>query len=138
MNQLWIPEGHHYDLHIVRGPRGAGAGAFTGGGWKLLWHTTQSPWDWADDGADYLVRERKEPHFIIGGRKGLDHPVVHQMLPLNEAARALGNDNGDHYQTNRANVIQVEIAAMADEMGNFDHYRALANRSSCIACRSRT
>jgi hypothetical protein len=132
MNQLWLPEGHHYDLHIVKGPRGTGAGAFTGGGWKLLWHTTESDWYWADAGATYLVRAKKEPHFIIGGRRGLDHPVVVQMLPLNEAGRALGNDNGDHYETNRANVIQVEIAAKAENMGDFDHYRALANLAALI------
>lgn len=132
MDTLWLPEGHTWDLHIIHGPIGAGAGSFTGGGWKLMWHTTESPWTWADDGASYLVRERKEPHFIIGGRRGLEHPVVHQLLPLDVAGRALANNVGDGYQTNRANVIQVEICGSASEMATFGHYRALANLAELI------
>jgi len=132
MDRNWLPEGHTWDLHIVHGPRGRGAGDFTGGGWKLIWHTTESPWTWADDGASYLVREGKEPHFIIGGRRGTEHPVVHQMLPLDVAGRALENNVGDGYQTNRANAIQVEICAAASEMATFGHYRALANLAELI------
>jgi len=73
-----------------------------------------------------VIGNRVAPHFVIGGRKGLKHPVVRQLVPLNRAGRALGNDGDDGYQTNRADAIQVEIC-WAGAFTNFDHYQALAN-----------
>lgn len=132
MNELWLPEGHVWDLHISNDVRADDAGDFTGGGWKLCWHTTETSWDWAKVGAQYLDDARKAPHFIIGGASDAEHPYVYQLLPLNRAGRALGNDTSDGYQTNRANVIQVEICGKAAAMSWFAHYRALANLFTLI------
>jgi hypothetical protein len=32
MNELWLPDGHHWDLHIELNRSGNDAGSFTGGG----------------------------------------------------------------------------------------------------------
>jgi hypothetical protein len=67
------------------------------------------------------------PHFIIGGRAGLDHPVVIQTVPLNRAARALAHPSGP--ETNRACAVQVEICGFAAEAHNWTEarYKAFAN-----------
>lgn len=126
IDKLWLPTGHHWDLHILH-YQDRDAGPFTGGGWKLCWHTTESPWGAVDAMQAVLDKKDAAPHLLIGGRPGTLHPWVVQMVPFNRAARALENDAGDGYQTNRANVIQVEICAYAADMAKFDHLRALAN-----------
>jgi hypothetical protein len=122
----YLPEGHHWDLHIEH-HNGEGAGGFTGGGWKFCWHITVSPWDTVDSMVSVLDSKRAAPHFVIGGRDGLKHPVVVQMLALNEAGRALAHPSGP--ETNRANVIQCEICATPESVKNFTewHYKAFAN-----------
>lgn len=125
---VWLPEGHKWDLHFEQAPL-EDAGDFTGGGNKWVWHTTESPWFTVDSMYRTLRDKRAAPHFVIGGRAGLLHPVVIQMVALNQAGRALGNDSGDGFQTNRADCIQVEIcwsAALASEFRNW-HYKAFAN-----------
>src|SRR4051812_23566771 len=75
-----------------------------------------------------LKAKRAAPHFVIGGRAGLEHPVVIQMIPLNQAGRALGNDS-DGFDTNRADCWQTEICGTAANSGNWPttRYKALAN-----------
>lgn len=125
---VWLPEGVHYDLHIERRPLES-AGSFTGGGNKWVWHTTESDWFSVDAMFGVLRDKRAAPHFVIGGRRGLKLPVVIQMLPFDEAGRALAND-ADPFATNRANAIQTEICARASLVGKQLtewHYKALAN-----------
>lgn len=110
-NTLWLPRGRHWDMHIEHDSRaGNGAGAFTGGGWKLDWHITVSRWGSIDAMVDVLHDKSAEPHFVIGGRAGTKLPVVVQLLPLNVAGRSLQHPAGTP-ETNRANAIQVEICA---------------------------
>lgn len=110
MDKLWLPKGHHWDLHIEH-DRSGDAGPFTGGGWKLLWHITVSPWVSIDSMVRVLKDKGAEPHLVIGGRPGTQHPVVVQLVPFNRAGRSLANNQADGYATNKANVIQVEICA---------------------------
>lgn len=110
MDQRWLEAGHHYDLHVEHHRATLGAGPFTGGGWKLCWHITVSPWQAVDAMVETVVAKKAEPHFVIGGRAGRDHPTVLQLLPLDVAARGLEHPAGTP-ETNRANVIQVEICA---------------------------
>lgn len=145
MDKLWLPEGHHYGLHIEHFRGTLGAGPFTGGGWKLCWHITVSPWNSAESMAAYLCENRVEPHFVIGGKAGREHPTVIQLLPLDLAGRSLEHNGGP--ETNRANVIQVEICAEPDEQTAKKHgapmvdvianwpderYKALANLAALI------
>jgi hypothetical protein len=116
MNKLWLPEGHRpaHDLHIEHDTRRPGSGPMEGGGWKLLWHTTE--------GRDLRTMQRvlyeknAGPHFLLG-RDGTDrkHFTVVQFFPLNQGARALRNDASDLLPTNRANCIQVEICGYAKD-----------------------
>lgn len=131
MSRLWLPEGEHYGLLIEHRPLES-AGSFTGGGEKLLWHTTESPWEAVDSMFGVLRAKRAAPHLVIGGRAGEKRPVVIQMVPFNEAGRALGNDSSDGFQTNRADVLQVEICGRAALMAFFTHYRALANLTRLV------
>lgn len=128
MDTRWLPEDHVWDLHVERHSIGSDL-SFTGGGWKLCWHTTETPWNWYDTGVGYFTGSArgKAPHFLIGGRSGASHPYVAQFVPLDESSFALQNDTSDAKDTNRANVIQVEICGRADYMSYFDHYKALAN-----------
>lgn len=128
MDKLWLPEGHHWDLHIEHDQL-EDAGAFTGGGRKILLHTTESTWESVDAMRDVLRDKRAAPHVVIGGRKGRKHPTVIQMVPFNRAGRALANDPSDGYQTNRANVIQIEMCGYAAEthLWSINRYEAIAN-----------
>lgn len=133
INDVWLPTGHVWNLHINR-YQDRDAGPFTGGGWKLCWHTTESPWDAEDSMVHVLDRKDAAPHFVIGGQKGVLHPVVTQMVPLNRAGRALQNDPTDGKATNMANVIQVEICGYAKDARNWPELRlkALANLTELI------
>jgi hypothetical protein len=108
VDKLWLPTGAHSDLNVEHAP-GRSAGAFTGGGWKLCWHITVSPWVAVDSMVSVLKNKGAEPHLVIGGRPGFKFPVVVQLLPFNQAGRALQHTLPQ--ETNRANTIQVEICA---------------------------
>lgn len=127
MNDFWLPEGHHWDLHIEH-QRQEDAGSFTGGGWKFVLHTTESPWQAVDSMCDVLRNKRAAPHFVLGGRAGLEHPVLVQLLPLSLAGRALANAP-DGFDTNRANAIQIELCGRAAESQDWpeSRYKAIAN-----------
>jgi hypothetical protein len=123
----WLPEGHVYDLHIEHAPLET-AGKFTGGGNKLLWHITVSRWNTVDSIWRVLRDKRAAPHLVIGGRSGVQHPVVIQCIPFNRAGRALAHPSGP--ETNRADCVQVEICANVADVPQFDEherYRAFAN-----------
>lgn len=110
MDTLWLPEGHHWDLHIEHRESGNAGPFVTDAGWKITWHITVSPWGAVDSMVDVLRAKGAEPHFVIGGRKGRKHPVVVQLVPLNRAGRSLRN-NSIPGETNRARNIQIEICA---------------------------
>jgi len=124
--QRFLPEGHHWCLHIEHSPL-EDAGGFTSGGNKLCWHSTESPWERVDLMWQVLRDKRAAAHFVIGGRHGLEHPVVKQMIPLDRAARALEHPGGP--ETNRARAIQIEVCGFAAQAKDWPEttYKALAN-----------
>lgn len=131
MSKYWLPEGPHWDLNIEHHALND-AGTFTGGGWKLVWHTTESPWEAVDSMVRVLDAKNAAPHFVIGGRKGYKFPIVVQCIPLNRAARALEHNGGP--ETNRANAIQVEICEYTHNAPHWDDnmLKALANLTNWI------
>ena len=128
MDRNWLPEGHHWGLKIEHRPLGA-AGIFTGGGHKLVWHTTEGT------GIDTVWRvlqgKNAAPHFIIDPGGG-DAPV-YQCIPLNRAGRALEHPAGTP-ATNTANCIQVEIVGFAKDAAEWGHviYRDLGALAALI------
>jgi hypothetical protein len=48
IDSLWLPEGAHWDLNIEHHPLQGGTGPMTGGGAKMVLHTTESPREWID------------------------------------------------------------------------------------------
>lgn len=133
-DSLWLPRGDHWDLRIEH-KQLPDAGAFTGGGWKLVWHITVSPWETVDSMWRVLRDKDAAPHFVIGGRKGVQHPVVIQCIPLDRAGRALAHPSGP--ETNRANAVQVEICATPETVKAFTDwtYKALGNLAELVAHR---
>ena len=133
-SDLWLPKGRHWDLHIEHLPL-ANAGAFTGGGWKLVWHTTESSRDAVDAMWNVLRDKRAAPHIVIGMKPGIGLPVAIQCIPFNRAARALEHNSGP--ETNRANCIQVEVCGRAASSNGWadNWYRALANLGLLISHR---
>lgn len=126
MSNLWLPAGHHWDLHIEHDHR-ISSGAFVSDAeWKWCWHITVSPWNSVDAMREVLHSKHAEVHFVIGGRPGTAQPVVIQCLPLNQFGKGLVHIAGQP-ETNRAKVIQVEVCANVSDMDNFQHYQALAN-----------
>jgi hypothetical protein len=119
-----VETGEKYDLKIERSI-GGDAGNFTGGGWKWVWHTTESSLESVDVINRVLHDKGAEAHWVIGKRDG--RWVAIQQVPLNQAARTLRHVFGP--ETNRANCIQVEICGRAAESGTWgdDVYQALAN-----------
>jgi len=128
MNDLWLPEGRHWGLNIEHREL-PNAGEFTGGGHKLVWHTTEG------GGIDNMWRVLRDknaaPHFCIDPGGG-DAPV-YQCIPLNRAARALEHPAGTP-ETNRANAIQVEIIGFAKDAKDWGHviYRDLGALAALI------
>lgn len=144
MDSLWLPEGHlkSWCLHIDH-HRLTGAGAFTGGGWKITWHTTESKWDSFDTIKQLFIDrdhagQGSEPHYLIGASAGRKHPNVCQFLPLNRAARTLQHPSGTP-ETNRCNNIQIEVCGYASESGKWpkSRYEALANLVALIEHRKK-
>ena len=88
---------------------GRDAGSFTGGGKKVCLHTTEGGSIAGALGA--YASHGGYPHFTIdfNQKRRIQH------IPLNLSARALANNTGDGFQTNRANVIQIEIVGYSRE-----------------------
>lgn len=125
-NEFWLPEGHHWDLHIEHRPSTNDAGLFTGGGRKFVPHTTEG--GSVQSNSDLLVR-KNTPHLLFGAEPNRDHWTVVQFLPFNVAGKTLGNDTSDGYQTNRANAVQMEIVADTANIPEWSDlmYKRLAN-----------
>lgn len=118
MDRLWLPTGHHYDLHI-RHVRPTGSPVEnSGGGPKIVWHTTEGR-DFAT--MDRVLRgKRAEPHLLVG-RAGtnLEHFSVIQYFPLDVGSRALMHPSGTP-ATNGANCIQIEVCEFAKDAHTWD------------------
>jgi hypothetical protein len=100
----------------------------TGGGKKMVLHTTESPREWIDGAIKQFTAGNGTPHLSIGWRKGFRFPVVAQFLPFDQYAKTLEHPAGTP-ETNRANAVQIEICGRASESRSWDDnwYRALAN-----------
>lgn len=87
---------------------------FTGGGHKVVWHTTEGA------GIDGAVGAYKAagvcPHFTIDISRG--KRTLYQHLPINRAASALKHPAGTA-PTNTACAIQVEIVGFAAQSGQW-------------------
>src|SRR5215218_390441 len=89
MSALWHPQATrrtHND-----------AGAFTGGGHKLVWHTTET--------ANLPNYGGSSPHFTFDPKNG----TLWQHIPLNRAARAMQGGGPNFW-----NTFQVELIGWAD------------------------
>jgi hypothetical protein len=75
-------------------------GPYTGGGRKLLWHTTE--------GYSLPRYSGSNPHFTLNPATG----QLWQHQPITEPSRALVHSPGTP-ETNRANVVQVELIGFA-------------------------
>jgi N-acetyl-anhydromuramyl-L-alanine amidase AmpD len=116
--------------HGAERVRGEDAGAFTGGGRKIVWHTTEGSESSVDGALDTLLANRSAPHFVLG-HDG-NHRRLVQMLPLDVAGRALVHAYPQ--ETNRANCIQIELCGHADTSGEFPiaYYRMIAHLARWI------
>lgn len=111
MNELLLPAGHHWDLHIELNLSSNDAGSFTGGGNKFLLHTTEGG---SLRSNEALLHGINTPHMVFGVDPGEEHWTVIQLLKFDRAGKALANDTSDGFATNRSNVIQMEIVAFTD------------------------
>lgn len=101
------------DIEVKQVPF-AGTGSMTGGGHKVVWHTTEG-----SSAAGALGAYRASgayPHFTLD-----ENGVALQHLPLNQYATALQHIGP--YETNRANAIQVEIVGFASQSGSWSDAR---------------
>lgn len=130
-NEVWLEEGHHWDLHFEHVKSNNNAGKFTGGGWKWVLHTTDG--GTVDSNVNLLVN-RNTPQLLFGKEEGRKHFTVVQFLPFNLAGKTLQNDTSDGYQTNRANAIQMEMVGFTHEIPEWSDltYKALANLFTLI------
>lgn len=102
--ETWLPGARR----VV--PNSAGASPFIGCAWKVCLHTTEGGGNW--DGATSYHGSQSYPHFEVQ-----DGVPITQFFPIDVASRALYNAPGG-YETNRANVVQVEIAGWAVDSQN--------------------
>lgn len=126
MDNLWLPDGHHWDLHIEHNRSGNDAGGFTGGGWKFVPHTTEGG---SLRSNETLLHGSNTPHLLFGVDPGEAHWTLIQFLPFNLSGKTLQNNTGDGFQTNRANAIQMEIVGFTANIPNWSDlmYKRLAN-----------
>jgi len=126
MNELWLPEGHHWDLHIELDRSTNDAGPFTAGGPKFLLHTTEGG---SLRSNQALLHDKNTPHLLFGVDPGEQHWTLIQFLPLDRAGKTLQNDSSDGFQTNRANVVQMEIVGFTAAIPTWSElmYKRLAN-----------
>ena len=101
---------HDFFPHAVHTP-GADAGAFIGGGAKIVHHSTEGS---SFAGALSAFRKNNDfPHFTDTFENGVYR--VHQHIPLSRAARALEHPKGTP-ETNRDHCIQIEHVGFAAHM----------------------
>jgi hypothetical protein len=125
-SHVWLPAGIHHGLKIEQDRRVTTGSFIDAANWKWCWHITVSDWWTVDAMRSVLHDKAAEVHFVVGGRRGTDHIVVIQCLPLDQFGKGLIHLAG-HAHTNLAKVIQVEICLTPAEVAGFKHYDALAN-----------
>lgn len=118
MNKLLLPTGEHYGAYIDNIL--TQTGPFTGGGWKIVLHTTEGGWS----GSDTTVRRNGvQPHFLLDPTRRR----IRQYIRLNQFAKCLRHPSGTP-ETNRANAIQIEIVGYADHVDSWGttEYKSIA------------
>jgi hypothetical protein len=93
---------------------GNNAGAYVGGPWRIVWHTTEG--DTAEEAIGHFSRKNSWPHFTV------DEDTVYQHNDTSLAARSLEH-RPNTVETNRWHAVQIELVAHA----------ALAKPSALIA-----
>lgn len=88
----------------VQKPISGTSGAYTGGPFKVVHHTTEG--SNAQGAFDSFAAKRADPHFTV------DVTTVYQHIDTGTAARALRNAEGG-VQTNRDRAIQIEVVGFA-------------------------
>jgi hypothetical protein len=135
LNDLWLPSDRHWDLHISHRPLEDGGALLGRGGRKIVLHTVEAPWHTVDAMYRVLRDKRAAPHLLIGGRPGVELPIVIQMIPFNRAGRALEHPGGTP-ATNAGGevVIQVEMCGFAASSHEWSQWRmkAIANMLSLV------
>jgi hypothetical protein len=111
MGDLWYPK-------ATKKTAPTDGGSWTGGGHKGLLHTTEGRT--AADAFAAFNNKGSWPHFTASFTA--NRFQIWQHIPLDRAGRALGNPAGG-VETNRANVIQIELVGTADELVA-DHWDA--------------
>jgi len=103
VSELWYPE-------AIKMAASEDGGSWTGGGRKGLLHTTEIRTAEASLGS--YRGSTFWPHFTAAFEDGRFR--IWQHIGVDRAARALGNPAGG-VETNRANVIQIELVGTASE-----------------------
>lgn len=103
VSELWYPE-------ATKMAASEDGGSWKGGGRKGLLHTTEIRTSEASLGS--YLSSTFWPHFTAAFEDG--HFRIWQHIGLDRAGRALGNLAGG-VETNRANVIQIELVGTASE-----------------------
>lgn len=83
---------------------GGGAGAYAGGPFKIVHHTTEG--STAQSAFDTFAQNNSTPHFTV------DADTIYQHLDTDIAARSLANPGGG-VETNRLSALQIEIVGFA-------------------------
>jgi hypothetical protein len=106
--------------------KGSSGGAYLGGPFRGVLHTTQSK-SYNPSTTEYYGHSNP-PHFTLV-RKG-SAAVVYQHYSIKVASRALRNpySGADDVQTNRRSAIQIEIAWLAEEITKFPDFMLVALR----------
>jgi len=90
-------------------PVNGGLGAYSGGPFKVVHHTTEGS-SYAAALAAYKAN-KSEPHFTVDGSK------IYQHVDTDEVARSLRNDPGG-VETNRDSAVQIELVGEAGKPKN--------------------
>jgi hypothetical protein len=98
--------------HAIHTPAPRDAGTFTGGGAKIIHHSTEGS-TFAGAMAAFRQGGDSFPHFTDTFENGVYR--VHQHIPLSHAARALEHPPGTP-ETNRDRCIQIEHVGFAAHM----------------------
>lgn len=106
VKRVWHPD-------AIRAPH-QDAGAFTGGGSKLVWHTTE--------GSSLPNYQGSAPHFTIDPRTG----KLWQHIPINRAARTLKAGGPNFWNTIQVEIIGFAGASHSWPSSAYGHLRDLA------------
>jgi len=99
------------EWHLISGS----SGAYTGGPFKIVHHTTEG--STAEAALSAFKAKKADPHFTV------DSATIYQHIDTNVASRALRHPTGTP-ETNRDSAVQIELVGFAGAPKN---KRALAN-----------